>query len=181
MALTSDWIVQAKAKIACGAELTAPETKTLIFALSVESLLAECSDILDDESTSESNITVSSYYDKIKCGYILSETELTLLTALLELKKKECIVRKNDDTVDEDEDCRIIASGIWSYDGTDEIAIEGLLETDVVQATLHTQDDDEAVLFAKCEADKITINLSGTPNEDTTKVNYTVIRCFSEY
>ncbi len=181
MSLDSNWIAQAKQKIACGAELTAAETKTLIFALSVETLLAGCADILDAESSSESNITVSSYYDKIQCGYILSETELTLLTALLELKNKECAARKNDDTVDEDEDCRIIASGIWTYDGTTEIAIEGLLETDVVQATIHTQEDDETILSAKCEADKITIVLSGTPYEDMTMVNYTVIRCFSEY
>ena len=176
MSLDSNWLDQAIAQLTCGSQFTVEQLKTIIFGQRVQTLLAKCPNILVDDYGSPYDFSVNSVYTKIQCGQLLTEADLQRAYALLEIKEKECEVSRNDDIIEEGEACKIIASGIWTKDSGSDIAISGLLTTDIVQVTLHTKAADEAIVSAIAAAGEIQITFSGTPTTST-KVNYTAIRC----
>lgn len=177
MALEQNWLDQAIAKLSCGLQFTSAELMSILFGLKVKTLLAKCPTIFEYDSTSNSDFTVAAIYERIKCNKLLTEAEYQQALTLLEVKEAICAASLLDDTVTEGEDCKIIASGIWIHDGSTQIDIDGVVETDIVVATLHTQDDDEAIVTAGCGVDRVVLTFSGTPAEDSTAVNYIVTRC----
>lgn len=94
--LTSNWLEQVKNLLLCGpnGSLSVEQLITAQIGLEIEHLLCECSTILDDDRAASCNInnsiTLSTIYDKIKCGETLTSIEVEWAKAMLQLKWIEC-------------------------------------------------------------------------------------------
>ena len=92
---STNWLVAAKSKLACGLNVyTVEQLKTIALGLKIEKLLCKFPDALDEETetscnVSDSRLSVSSFYDKIKCGETLSDLELLWLESNILIKELE--------------------------------------------------------------------------------------------
>ena len=166
-----NWATNAKAKLSCGS-LNDFELKSLNIVFAYEYFLAKNPDLIpqsDDSPVIGTTTTLVGLYNKIICGDLLSETEYEwALAEISRLQKVELASHY------------VYAAGIHTWnDGasaTGDIPITGLLTTDVVNVTLHTQTSTELVSKAKASVGQIDVVMSAAAANTTTKLNYSVLR-----
>lgn len=176
--VTNNWLTNAKLKASCGG-LTDFELKSLEIGIAYELLVAVDSSVIPPLS---GNITLLSLYNKLICGDLLSETEYHWALAEINRIKKlqvEAVDAQSEAAI-ETASHYIVGGGIHTWnDGAataGDIPIAGLLATDVVHVTLHSQTAAEEVVKAVAAAGQINVTMSANAANATTKLNYSAIR-----
>ena len=176
--VTNNWLTNAKLQASCGG-LTDFELKSLEIGNAYELLVAKDSSVIPPLS---GNVTLLSLYNKLICGDLLSETEYHW--ALAEISRIEKLqveaIDAQSEAAIETASHYIVGAGIHSWnDGSataGDIPIAGLLATDVVNVTLHSQAAAELVTKAVAAAGQINVTLSANGTDTTTKLNYSALR-----
>lgn len=186
--LSSTWLATFKQQLACGiGSVTTDQTRTAIIALQIETLLLKCPTILDEDTaescTLNSGLTLSSIYNRINCGVMLTEAEATWAQANIYIKEKACQVELSiSASEDPKDDFEIFATGIHTWAGgvatTDSIAVVGLISTDIVLTTLVARNATETLILSVNDHtnDQIDLTLSANGANGVTKVSYIVLR-----
>lgn len=182
--IESNWITLAKDRLSCGG-LTVRELQALEIANVYDWLYAQDSTLIPVHSTSSvidlaPNIT--DLYNRIACGELVSELQYAWakaeLSRLLKVYYESLDARLN--AVVKTASHYVYAAGIYAWNGgaatTGSKTITGLLATDVVQATLHSQGASETLIKAAAAAGQINFTLSANGTDGTTKINYSVLR-----
>lgn len=176
--VTNNWLTNAKLKASCGG-LTDFELKSLEIGNAYELLVAKDSSVIPPLS---GNVTLLSLYNKLICGDLLSETEYHW--ALAEISRIEKLqveaIDAQSEAAIETASHYIVGAGIHTWnDGAataGDIPITGLLSTDIVHVTLHSQAAAELVTKAVAAAGQINVTLSANGTDTTTKLNYSALR-----
>jgi hypothetical protein len=179
-----NWLTSFKEKIACGVgSITVDQMRTAIIGFQIENLLERCPTILDGDDAGcniATSVTLSSMYERIKCGVMLTEAETLWAQSNILIKVGLCDIQTADnDPVDGFE---IIADGIHPWAGgsttADFISVVGLLSTDIVITTLVQRASNEALIVSLNDAanDQIDLTLSHNGTNATTKIAYQVLR-----
>lgn len=175
----NNWLVSARSIARCGG-LKDFELKSLEIGNAYDLLFAMDSSVIP--TNTDGNLTLVSLYNKIACGTLLSETEYFWARAEIDrikLLQLQAIDSQSEAAI-ETASHYIFASGIYTWnDGAateGDIPITGLLATDVVHVTLHSQAAAELVTKAVAAAGKIDVTLSANGTNTTTKLNYTALR-----
>ena len=176
--VTNNWLTNAKLQASCGG-LTDFELKSLEIGNAYELLVAKDSSVIPPLS---GNVTLLSLYNKLICGDLLSETEYHW--ALAEISRIEKLqveaVDAQSEAAIETASHYILKAGIHTWnDGAataGDIPITGLLSTDIVNVTLHSQTGAELVTKAVAAAGQINVTLSANGTDTTTKLNYSALR-----
>lgn len=176
--VTNNWLTNAKLQASCGG-LTDFELKSLEIGNAYELLVAKDSSVIPPLS---GNVTLLSLYNKLICGDLLSETEYHW--ALAEISRIEKLqveaIDAQSEAAIETSSHYIVGAGIHTWnDGADtagDIPISGLLATDVVHVTLHSQTAAEEVVKAVAAAGQINVTMSANAANTTTKLNYSALR-----
>jgi len=179
-----NWLTSFKEKIACGVgSIPVDQMRTANIGLQIENLIEKCATILDSDAAGcniATSVTLSSLYERIKCGVMLTEAEVLWAQSNILIKNGLCDIQSVDgDPVDEFE---IFAAGIHPWAGgaatTDSIAVVGLLATDIVITTLIARASTETLILSVNDAanDQIDLTLSANGTNTTTKIAYQVLR-----
>lgn len=181
--IDNNWITENKNRINCST-LDAFSLNSLEVALAYEKLVAQNSDLVNPDSGDniDTTRTLKSLYDRIACGEFISETDYAWAKA--EIARLEKAIYDDTDArlaaVVEDMTHYVYAAGIYAWNGgaatTGSKTITGLLATDVVVATLHSQGAAETLVKAAAASGQINFTLSANGTDTTTKINYTVLR-----
>ncbi len=182
---SSNWLTDIKAKLACGlSNIPVEQMVSASIGFQIEALLCKCPTILDDEGGPACDIsaglTLSGIYERLKCGTVLTAAQISWAQANIFIKQKDCCdIADAGDVVDAFE---VIAAGVhtWatgaSVNGS--ISIPGLLESDIVIASLTQRTSNEQLIVAINDfaSDQIDLVLSHNGTNGTTKIAYQVLR-----
>lgn len=179
-----NWLTSFKEKISCGVgSIPADQMRTAIIGLQIENLIERCSTILDSDASGcniETSVTLSSLFERIKCGVMLTEAEVLWAQSNILIKNGLCDTLEV--TEDPDDSFEIIAAGIHPWAGgsttADSISVVGLLFTDIVITTLVQRASNEQLIVSVNDAanDQIDLLLSHNGTNTTTKIAYQVLR-----
>ena len=179
-----NWLTSFKEKIACGVgSIPVDQMRTAVVGLQIENLLARCPTILDSDASGcniATSVTLSSLYERIKCGVMLTEAEVLWAQSNILIKNGLCDTL--EETEDPDDGFEIFAAGIYSWDGgadtTGSIPVTGLLATDIVITTLVQRASNEQLIVSVNDAanDQINLLLNHNGTNTTTKIAYQVLR-----
>lgn len=163
---------QIEAQIICpGAQISGIALLNYALYKRVQSLLITCPDILDEE---EQGLNLAKFIAEVECGNFYGEYDRMRVEAMLAMHQYDC----DREVANAEALETILYTGIYTSDGVDvaqDVALPGVVATDVVVVTLHTQAGTEVITKAVTGVDKITITFSEAPTV-ATKVNYTVTR-----
>ena len=183
--IENNWIIDAQNELSCGG-LTVERARSLEIALIYDHMKTINPDLVVADVTTTGDITVTqtlqSLTDKTICGDVLTETEY--FWAKAEIARLWKLYYEDTDArlkaFIEDTTHYVYASGIYSWNGGAATAghktISGLLTTDVVVATLHSQGAAELLQKASAAAGQINFTLDANGTDGTTKINYVVYR-----
>lgn len=175
-----NWLVTARSIAQCGG-LKDFELKSLEIGNAYDLLYAVEPSVIPT-SAEEGNLTLLSLYNKITCGTLLSETEYHWARAEIDRLKllQVQLIDSQSEAAIETASHYVVGSGIHTWnDGAataGDIPIAGLLATDTVHVTLHSQASAELVTKAVAAAGQINVTLSANGTDTTTKLNYTALR-----
>lgn len=181
----NNWLETMKTLLSCSIEnISIEQIKTASIGLQIEELLCLCPDILDEDVEATCGLTrqttLTRLFDRIKCGSVLSETEIQWAQANIYIKKTECCTGRTAE--DPGDTIETVAAGIHTWAGgaatTDSITVVGLVATDIVIVNLVARAGSEYLVLAANDFanDQIDITLSANGTNGTTKLSYQVLR-----
>lgn len=176
--IEGNWLTAFKSKMNCSGFNTI-QLKSGEIGIRIELLLCKYPTIFDIYTTAGCNIaqsdTLSYYYNRIKCGNLLTEVELAFCEA--EIARLELYACQE---IDSGFSIRKAGSHTWAggADETDSIAVDGLEDGDFVFAQVYEQSGTEEVVLAVNDHanGQIDITLSDNGEDGVTKINYFVIK-----